>query len=316
MIARIPSLALALLVLAAPACVINGTRPLPAPPPPPAAVTGFDAALSPYGDFIVVAKLGRVWRPRLAVVGPGFVPYVSGGRWVLTSEGWVFESRWDFGWAVFHYGQWVELPDIGWAWFPGDQWAPAWVEWQYGGGYVAWAPVAPVGVFVDWRPRWCFVEARWMAEDAWIEHHLMPRDFHPATPVAPVARRPGHVVSVGPPPEYVGHSAGIPVRIHEVTPPPGIGRTKVLPVPPLAVPPPPPGQPAPPARVEPPAARPAPVGPPPARTPPRRVEPPPPAVKPAPPAQPAPPGQPAPKHQKEKKDDGRAVRSIHHRAWA
>ena len=73
--------------------------------------------------------------------------------------------------------------------------------------------MAPVDVFVDWRPRWCFVEARWMAEDAWIEHHLMPRDFHPATPVAPVARRPGHAVSVGPPPGRHGHViARVPFR--------------------------------------------------------------------------------------------------------
>ena len=214
-------------------CVVTTRRPFPGPPPTPPAVTDFDVALAPHGDFIVVAGVGRVWRPHLAVVGPEFVPYLTGGRWVYTSAGWLFESRWDFGWAVFHYGHWMEVASIGWVWVPGNEWAPAWVEWQTGGGYVAWAPMPPPFVVVDWRPRWCFVETRLMVTEHWIEHHvhvLPPGAVHPGRPVmVPIARAPGRPVAIGPPPAYVERNAGVPVRIHEAVPPPphGVGRVKV-----------------------------------------------------------------------------------------
>jgi hypothetical protein len=34
-------------------------------------------------------------------------------------------------------------PRFGWLWTPGTVWGPAWVSWQYGGGYVGWAPLPP-----------------------------------------------------------------------------------------------------------------------------------------------------------------------------
>jgi len=291
---RVPALiAAALFALLLPAaCVVSAQRPFPAAPAPPPAVTSFDVVLAPYGDFIAVAGVGRVWRPHLAVVGPGFVPYLSGGRWVYTSAGWVFQSRWEFGWAVFHYGHWAELPSVGWVWLPGDEWAPAWVEWQAGGGFVAWAPAPPPLVVMDWRPRWCFVEARMLVTEDWIERHLLPVSvLHRANAVlSRIHREPGRPVSIGPPPGYVERSAGVPVRIHEVTPPPprGIGPVKVLPwsPPPTVVPAPParPTPPAPPAVIPAPPARP-PVAPPAAP----RKEGSPPAVRPPPPGQPTPP---------------------------
>src|SRR5690606_18244380 len=31
----------------------------------------------------------------------------------------------------------------GWVWYPGYEWAPAWVSWRYGDDWVAWVPLAP-----------------------------------------------------------------------------------------------------------------------------------------------------------------------------
>src|SRR5262249_17587849 len=61
--------------------------------------------LAPYGDWIYVANYGRVWRPSPQVVGVGFRPYATGGRWQYTDYGWSFESDWNWGWAPFHYGR-------------------------------------------------------------------------------------------------------------------------------------------------------------------------------------------------------------------
>src|SRR6185295_18713309 len=41
------------------------------------------------------------------------------------------------------YGRWYQDPEIGWAWVPGNDWAPSWVSWQEGSDYVGWAPLPP-----------------------------------------------------------------------------------------------------------------------------------------------------------------------------
>ena len=51
------------------------------------------------------------------------------------------EANW--GWVVYHYGRWAFEPGIGWFWVPGEEWAPAWVNWRYGDEYVGWAPLPP-----------------------------------------------------------------------------------------------------------------------------------------------------------------------------
>ncbi|HJL16639.1 MAG TPA: hypothetical protein RMH99_13330 [Sandaracinaceae bacterium LLY-WYZ-13_1] len=60
------------------------------------------------------------------------------------------------GWAVCHYGEWVVLDDGRWAWVPGTEWAPAWVDWRRSERYVGWAP--RVRGDVDVAERWVFVE--------------------------------------------------------------------------------------------------------------------------------------------------------------
>jgi hypothetical protein len=77
-----------------------------------------------------------------------------------------------WGWATYHYGRWAYDPHYGWLWVPGSVWAPSWVAWHQGNGWVGWAPLPPdahwdvaVGLkyrHVDRIPpgQWCFVEQR------------------------------------------------------------------------------------------------------------------------------------------------------------
>ena len=103
-------------------------------------VQDFDEPLQPYGEWIVVANYGRCWRPRH--VEADWRPYCD-GHWVDTDQGWYWESDEPWGWATYHYGRWDFQAGFGWYWIPRTRWAPAWVEWRSGGGYVGWAPLPP-----------------------------------------------------------------------------------------------------------------------------------------------------------------------------
>ena len=96
--------------------------------------------LSPYGDWVDDSQYGAAWCPRH--VGSDWRPYYD-GRWVDSEYGWTWASDEPFGWATYHYGRWAFDPRYGWIWIPGTVWAPAWVSWQYGSGYVGWAPLPP-----------------------------------------------------------------------------------------------------------------------------------------------------------------------------
>ncbi len=114
----------------------------------------FYERLSPYGYWEAVAPYGRVWVP---AVGYGWRPYYF-GRWVLTDWGWTFVSDDPWGWAAYHYGRWNWGVGVGWYWIPGRVWAPAWVSWRYGGGYVGWCPLGPPGVVFGYsHPAWVAV---------------------------------------------------------------------------------------------------------------------------------------------------------------
>ncbi len=107
----------------------------------PAAEVGFFYnELSPYGDWVRHRQYGWVWFPRHTYAG--WRPY-SAGRWVESEYGWMWVSEEPFGWATYHYGRWAWDRRVGWLWVPGTVWAPAWVAWQQGNGYVGWAPLPP-----------------------------------------------------------------------------------------------------------------------------------------------------------------------------
>lgn len=111
-----------------------------ATPSPRGEVGFFYDELSPYGDWVLTRDHGWAWFPR--TVRADWRPY-SDGRWVVTDYGWTWASNEPFGWATYHYGRWAWDSRFGWLWVPGTIWGPAWVSWQYGGGYVGWAPLPP-----------------------------------------------------------------------------------------------------------------------------------------------------------------------------
>ena len=261
--------------------VLSGTLVSAQPMPPNVEVRldTFDDRLSPYGAWMVLPGYGRVWQPGEEYVGGDFYPYGTGGHWVFTDEGWVFDSDYPFGWAVFHYGRWMLDPDYGWVWLPGRSWAPAWVSWRMGGSYVGWAPMGPSGAPEFHHNHWLFVETGQMTVINVRSHAVDERRFHDAVTIT----QPVHgAVPIGPPPAYVGVQIR-PVPMHEVH-----GASRVIP------PPPPPGLPPPPPARRTGGAPPPPPGsaPAPGRAPPPPGAPPPPAHfegnRPPPPSAPPP----------------------------
>ncbi len=139
----------------------------------------FQSALEPYGEWRRDARWGEVWvpeqRPR------GWQPY-SVGHWVYTDDwGWFWVSdndEADWGWVTYHYGRWIFERRTGWIWIPGDEWAPAWVDWRRGDNYVGWAALAPDDVMYDYdadAAYWIFVESRYMAAPSMRSYYLPPQ---------------------------------------------------------------------------------------------------------------------------------------------
>lgn len=97
-----------------------------------------DSDLQEYGSWVFVSSYGGyAWRPRVAL---GWRPYYN-GRWGYGPGGcltWISYEPW--GWVPYHYGRWGYDPFYGWMWVPGYTYAPAWVYWAYGPGYIGWAP--------------------------------------------------------------------------------------------------------------------------------------------------------------------------------
>ena len=110
------------------------------------AVADFNAPLAAEGTWVSVGDYGRCWHPR--GVAADWRPYCN-GEWVATDNGWYWQSDESWAWACYHYGTWEMDPTYGWIWVPGLEWAPAWVVWRSGGGYIGWAPCGPRGVIVD-----------------------------------------------------------------------------------------------------------------------------------------------------------------------
>ncbi len=188
----------------------------------------FYTTLSPYGEWVQVDSYGRVWRPSPTVVGVGFRPYGPGGHWVHTDYGWSYESDWAWGWAPFHYGRWHLDPGYGWVWVPGNAWAPAWVSWRYGGGYVGWAPLPPVGstiVIEEHHPYWCFVETRYLVTRD-VYHYAVPmQNYHVAFSATVAIQQKMSYGSThwssGPPAAQISRETGQPIHTASITPPPG-----------------------------------------------------------------------------------------------
>ncbi len=100
-------------------------------------------ALEGHGRWIDTARYGPAWVPD-ASRDRSFAPYVTRGRWVASDAGWFWRSDDAWGAVTFHYGRWTLLDDA-WTWVPGAAFAPAWVEWRSGDGWVGWSPIPPAG---------------------------------------------------------------------------------------------------------------------------------------------------------------------------
>lgn len=109
----------------------------------PSALATFQPILAPYGTWHEDPNYGTVWAPSQAVVGADFSPYLTAGQWSYTNEGYYWNSHYQWGWLPFHYGRWAWSSAGGWIWIPGTRYAPAWVDWRYGNGYIGWGPMLP-----------------------------------------------------------------------------------------------------------------------------------------------------------------------------
>jgi len=98
-------------------------------------------ALSPYGTWVDYGNYGPVWYPTQGVTS-SWRPYMD-GRWVPTDDGWVFETGEPWGWATYHFGNWMPTTEYGWVWNPGSTWYPSTAAWRTSDEYVGWAPIPP-----------------------------------------------------------------------------------------------------------------------------------------------------------------------------
>jgi hypothetical protein len=116
--------------------------------------------LDDQGSWTATPEFGNVWFPRQ--VDADWAPYHS-GHWAYVAPWgytWVDDSPWGF--APFHYGRWVRMPQ-GWGWIPAPPvppnavylrpvYAPALVAWLGVGVGVAWFALGPREVFVPSYP--------------------------------------------------------------------------------------------------------------------------------------------------------------------
>jgi hypothetical protein len=102
----------------------------------------FYQELVSYGHWVDYGRYGPVWYPTR--VSANWRPYLD-GRWVPTSEGWVFETSEPWGWATYHFGNWMPTAEFGWVWVPGSTWYPSTTAWRVGDDLIGWAPIPPPG---------------------------------------------------------------------------------------------------------------------------------------------------------------------------
>lgn len=94
-----------------------------------------------YGEWVDYKHYGPVWYPTREV-DEYWRPYLN-GRWVPTPRGWVFETAEPWGWATYHFGNWMPSREYGWVWVPGSTWYPSTAIWRCTKQAIGWAPVPP-----------------------------------------------------------------------------------------------------------------------------------------------------------------------------
>lgn len=140
----------------------------------------FKSELGRYGEWIVLRPYGRVWHPNESIVGPGFIPYATGGQWRPSPDGWEFESSWGWGEYTFHRGRWLMGESgFGWVWLPDQERAVSWVDWRVGPDWIAWTPIPPANVntrkMEPWERPWSVVKTRVFTQPD-IRTHLQAQE--------------------------------------------------------------------------------------------------------------------------------------------
>jgi hypothetical protein len=128
--------------------------------------------LVPYGEWVDYKQYGPVWYPTKNV-DENWRPYLD-GRWVPTSKGWVFETAEPWGWATYHFGNWLPTQEFGWVWVPGSTWYPSTTTWRTykkeGKEAIGWAPAPPP----NYEPEPAFRQAGGFSADTPVQDQLIP----------------------------------------------------------------------------------------------------------------------------------------------
>jgi hypothetical protein len=176
----------------------------------------FYNSLGHHGEWMSIDRGVYAWRP--TGVDARWRPYLY-GYWVWTVDGWYWVSDEPWSWAVYHYGRWHYDEEYGWLWIPGYEWAPAWVEWRYGGDHIGWAPLGPYAIFsihvgIHYSRRWItpyhywsFVHCQYLAHHN-IHHYVYrpetnQRYVRNTRRIGNVRYSNGRVITPGPEREYV-----------------------------------------------------------------------------------------------------------------
>lgn len=203
--------------------------------------SAFYSSLSTYGEWIPADGGVYGWRPMGVAVG--WRPYMY-GRWAWTDDGWYWVSDEPWGWAVFHYGRWYYDDYYGWIWIPGYDWAPAWVEWRYGGPYVGWAPLSPYAVFqisigIHYSARWetpysywTFVDCRYVTSPSLHRYayrtQYNTRYFGRTRSAGSVRYDNGRIITRGPEREYIEERGNVRITRSELVDARDRGRERIL----------------------------------------------------------------------------------------
>jgi hypothetical protein len=158
----------------------------------PEELASYASTLSRHGHWEDDPADGVVWYPS---VSPDWQPY-GDGRWDRVGHyGWFWVGASAWSWPTHHYGRWG-VRGSRWFWVPDRTWAPSWVAWAVGPGYVGWCALAqdgrPVVPFGARGPSASSVRGSTsVGEDRWRGWHLVGRDGFEA-------RAPFRYVSVNP----------------------------------------------------------------------------------------------------------------------
>ena len=152
----------------------------------PEELAPYSATLDRNGQWEYDASYGDVWYPAVAA---DWQPY-GDGRWDRVGHyGWFWVGATAWSWPTHHYGRWG-VNGSRWFWVPNRAWAPSWVSWAVGPGYVGWCalgqdnrPVVPFGAH---GPSATYTRGRAaVGEDRWRGWHLVDRDgFESRAPVS------------------------------------------------------------------------------------------------------------------------------------